>query len=57
MGTMILINLYMAAGIIWIEGSTYVGRASDGVVVILGSAHDLASVVDYVNQHPGPEWW
>lgn len=57
MGTMILINLYMAAGIIWIEGSTYVGRASDGAVVQLGSIHELGRVVDYVNQHPGPEWW
>jgi hypothetical protein len=33
------------------------GRAPDGVVVCLGSVHDIPSTESYLSAHPSPDTW
>jgi hypothetical protein len=45
-------------GIVWIErGQEYVGRASDGVLVTLGSVGDEKQIIAYLTEHPTPDSW
>jgi len=52
----ILCRLF-AAGIVWIEGTDYVGRASDGIVVQVGSVATEDATEDYLESHPFPSDW
>lgn len=47
----------MQAATVWTEKGAIVGRASDGVIVQLGSADNLPAVAAYLDQHPVPETW
>jgi hypothetical protein len=46
------------AGLIWLDDQTYVGRASDGVVVQFGLlGMDEQHIEHYLSDYPGPENW
>jgi len=44
-------------GTIWVDGSDYVGRASDGTVVTLGNVGREDELNRYLNAHPTPRDW
>lgn len=39
------------------RSQAYVGRASDGVEVQIGSIGEELTIENYLNEHPGPESW
>lgn len=43
----------------WLEGDTLVGRAADGVEVVLGALDDynLPGTLAYLAEHPSPSSW
>lgn len=52
-----LLSQRLADGSIWLADGEYFGRASDGIVVWLGSETDCASVERYLRAHPTPDCW
>lgn len=52
--TPILTSL-MSQGLVWFDGSHYLGRASDGVIVNL--SHDAVSAERYLQAYPNPSDW
>lgn len=47
----------LKAGTVWQEGSAYVGRASDGVVVQVGDTINIAGTERYLSARPNPKDW
>lgn len=47
----------LLSGDVWIEGTDYVGRASDGVIVSLGRTDERLSVEAYLETNPLPKNW
>ncbi len=48
---------YLANGTVWIEGSDYVARASDGVIVSIGNVGREEQVEAYLADNPAPSDW
>lgn len=55
--TMETVRALLADGTIRVEGREYVGTASDGVVVSLGSVGEERQLLAYLLAHPSPETW
>jgi len=47
----------LGSGVIWNDGSSYVGTASDGVEVLLGTVGDEESLERYLTKNPTPSHW
>jgi len=52
-----ILDSLIYAGTIWIEGTEYVGKASDGVVVLIGTVGWEKDTERYLTQRPKPEQW
>lgn len=53
-----ILDSLLASGVIYVlDGDTYVGRASDGVEVAIGSTFTPTVVESYLTVHPTPESW
>lgn len=48
---------FIKEGTIFVSGSTYVGKADDGVEVDLGAVGCEASLREYLESHPTPSHW
>jgi hypothetical protein len=45
-------------GLVWLdENNEYVGRASDGIEVSIGSIHDRERCERYLKDRPSPDRW
>lgn len=52
-----LLDSLLASGVVWVEGSDYIGRASDGVVVSIGIVGMERTAEDYLKIHSTPDTW
>lgn len=52
-----LLTALIAQGIVKLEGSEYVGQASDGVWVSLGDIYDTDRIERYLKDYPTPDRW
>ena len=48
---------YINNGTIWIEDDEYVGKASDGIIVGLGSVGEEERMERYLKACPTPDKW
>ncbi len=51
------LDALIALGTVWIEDCDYVGRASDGTVVSLGSVYDAGGTEGYLCEYSTPDTW
>lgn len=51
------VQALLAAGTIRVEGSDYVGTASDGTIVLLGTVGFEERLLDYLTFYPTPDKW
>lgn len=52
-----ILESLLADGAIWLEGREYIGRASDGTEVALGSKDREDTIVQYLAIRPTPDDW
>jgi hypothetical protein len=52
-----ILNARLADGTIYLDGSTYVGRATDGVEVQIGDTTAMRATLAYLVDHPTPDTW
>ena len=51
------LNLLINQGAVWIEGSEYVGKASDGAIVALGHKDEPETAESFLSRRPTPDCW
>lgn len=52
-----LLDHLLKDGSVWLDGREYVGRATDGVEVSLGSLGDEEWIEKYLSANPTPDTW